>query len=80
MDKKPIDPTDRKSVAYERYLLNQPSFDKALEEKYRHQTNLAVKDRYNFDFHELGEEYDERKLELGLVMSSLLTCCYTIND
>ena len=53
--------------AYERYLLNQTNFDKALEEKYRHQANLAVKDSYNFDFLELGEEYDERKLELGLI-------------
>ena len=55
------------SQAYERYLLNQTNFDKALEEKYRHQANLAVKDSYNFDFLELGEEYDERKLELGLI-------------
>ena len=55
------------SEAYERYLLNQTTFDKALEEKYRHQANLAVKDSYNFDFLELGEEYDERKLELGLI-------------
>ena len=55
------------SEAYERYLLNQTTFDKALEEKYRHQANLAVKDSYNFDFLELGEEYDEKKLELGLI-------------
>ena len=27
------------SEAYERYLHNQTSFDKALEEKYRHQAN-----------------------------------------
>ena len=57
------------SEAYERYLLNQTNFDKALEEKYRHQANLAVKDSYNFDFLELGEEYDEKKLELGLINS-----------
>jgi len=55
------------SEAYERYLLNQTNFYKALEEKYRHQANLAVKDSYNFDFLGLGEEYDERRLELGLV-------------
>jgi predicted nuclease of restriction endonuclease-like (RecB) superfamily len=55
------------SEAYERYLLNQTNFDKALEEKYRHQAKLAVKDSYNFDFLELGQEYDERKLELGLI-------------
>jgi predicted nuclease of restriction endonuclease-like (RecB) superfamily len=55
------------SEAYERYLLNQTNFDKALEEKYRHQANLAVKDSYNFDFLELGDLYDERSLELGLI-------------
>ncbi|MEZ5073136.1 MAG: DUF1016 N-terminal domain-containing protein [Bacteroidales bacterium] len=38
------------SEAYERFLLNQTNFDKALEAKYRHQASLAVKDRYNFDF------------------------------
>jgi len=55
------------SQAYERYLLNQTNFDKALEEKYRHQANLAVKDSYNFDFLDLREEYNERELELGLI-------------
>jgi predicted nuclease of restriction endonuclease-like (RecB) superfamily len=55
------------SEAYERFLLNQTNFDKALEEKFRHQANLAVKDSYNFDFLELGQEYDERQLELGLI-------------
>jgi len=38
------------SEAYKRYLLNQTNFDKALEEKYRHQAHLAVKDGYNFVF------------------------------
>jgi len=55
------------SKSYERYLLNQTNFNKALAKKYRHQARLAVKDSYNFDFLELGEEYDERKLELGLI-------------
>jgi len=50
-----------------RNMPKQTNFDKALEEKYRHQTNLAVKDSYNFDFLELGEEYDERNMELGLI-------------
>jgi predicted nuclease of restriction endonuclease-like (RecB) superfamily len=53
--------------AYERYLANQTNFDKALAKKYRHQAKLAVRDRYNFDFLELGSEYDERELELGLI-------------
>jgi predicted nuclease of restriction endonuclease-like (RecB) superfamily len=55
------------SGAYERYLLNQTNFNKALEERYRHQAKLAVKDSYNFDFLELGEEYNEREFELGLI-------------
>lgn len=55
------------SEVYERYLLNQTNFDTALEKKYRNQAILAVKDRYNFDFLDLGEEYDEKKLELGLI-------------
>jgi len=55
------------SNAYEKYLLNQTNFNKALAKEYRHQARLAVKDSYNFDFLELGEEYDERKLELGLI-------------
>jgi len=55
------------SGAYERYLLNQTNFDKALEEKYKHQAKLAVKDSYNFDFLELGKEYDEKTFELGLI-------------
>ena len=55
------------SEAYERFLLNQTNFDMALEKKYRHQANLAVKDSYNFDFLALGEEYNERQLELGLI-------------
>ena len=55
------------SKSYERYLLNQTNFNKASAKKYRHQARLAVKDSYNFDFLELGEEYDERKLELGLI-------------
>ena len=53
--------------AYERFLANQTNFDKALEEKYRHQAKLAVKDSYIFDFLELAEDYKERELELGLV-------------
>jgi len=55
------------SQAYERYLLNQTNFDRALEEKYRPQAYLAVKDSYNFDFLDLKEEYDERELEQGLI-------------
>ena len=53
--------------AYERYLVNQTNFDEVLAKKYRHKAKLSVRDRYNFDFLELGREYDERELELGLI-------------
>jgi len=52
---------------YEKYLLNQTNFDKTLPEKYKHQAKFAIKDEYNFDFLELGEEHSERQLEIGLI-------------
>ncbi len=52
---------------YERFLLNQTNFDKALEEKYKHQAKLAVKDSYSFDFLEMSEDYGEREMELELI-------------
>jgi predicted nuclease of restriction endonuclease-like (RecB) superfamily len=56
---------DNKS--YEKYLLNQTNFDKALPTKYKHQAKLAVKDEYSFDFLELGEEHSEHELEISLI-------------
>ena len=47
----------------ERYLMNQTNFDESLAMKYRHQAKLAVKDSYNFDFLELGREYDKENLK-----------------
>jgi len=55
--------------SYQRFLANQTNFDKSLEEKYKHQAKLAVKDNYIFDFLELAEDYKERELELGLIMN-----------
>jgi predicted nuclease of restriction endonuclease-like (RecB) superfamily len=55
--------------SYEKFLLNQTNFDKALPEKYRYQAKLAVKDEYTFDFLEFGEEHSESELETGLVKS-----------
>jgi len=52
------------SKAYKSFLANQTNFDKALQEKYKHQAKLAVKDEYSFDFLEMSESYE---LELGLV-------------
>ncbi|MBD1395434.1 PDDEXK nuclease domain-containing protein [Mucilaginibacter glaciei] len=53
--------------AYHRYLMNQTNFDTTLEEKYRHQAKLAVRDSYIFGFLEISERYSERELELGLI-------------
>lgn len=53
--------------AYEKFLLNQTNFDKTVVEKYKHQAKLAIKDEYNFSFLELGEDYSEHELELGLI-------------
>ena len=52
---------------YEKTLLNQTNFNKALPDKVRHQAKLAVKDEYTFDFLELGENYNELELERGLL-------------
>jgi len=53
--------------SYEKALLGQTNFDKALTPKLRAQAKLAVKDEYTFDFLELGEEHAERELERALV-------------
>lgn len=53
--------------SYHRFLNNQTNFDKTLTQKYKHQAKLAVKDEYNFDFLEMGEEYSEREMELSLL-------------
>jgi predicted nuclease of restriction endonuclease-like (RecB) superfamily len=53
--------------SYEKFLLNQTNFDNTIVEKYKHQAKLAVKDEYNFDFLELGDKYNERELEIGLI-------------
>lgn len=53
--------------AFERFMMNQTNFDKAVPAKYRHQAKLAVKDEYTFDFLELAEEHSEKELERALV-------------
>jgi predicted nuclease of restriction endonuclease-like (RecB) superfamily len=53
--------------SYQKTLLGQTNFDKALTPKLRGQAKLAVKDEYTFDFLELGEEHAERDLERALV-------------
>ena len=52
---------------YEKYLLNQTNFDKALPEKIAKQAWLAVKDAYSFDFLNLSDEHSESELELALI-------------
>ncbi len=53
--------------SYEKSLLGQTNFDKALTPAQRAQAKLAVKDEYTFDFLELGEEHSERELERALI-------------
>jgi len=53
--------------SYEKTLLGQTNFDKALKPGQRAQAKLAVKDEYTFDFLEMGEEHSERELERALI-------------
>ena len=53
--------------SYEKSLLGQTNFDRALTPKLRARAKLAVKDEYTFDFLELGEEHGERELERALI-------------
>ncbi len=52
---------------YEKYLLNQTSFDNALPQAAAAQAKLAVKDHYTFDFLELTDAHEERELETALI-------------
>jgi len=52
---------------YEKTILNQTNFDKALPDKINKQAKLAVKDEYTFDFLELGEDHSEMELERALM-------------
>ena len=53
--------------SYEKSMLGQTNFDRALTPELRAQAKLAVKDEYTFDFLELGEEHGERELERALI-------------
>lgn len=53
--------------SYEKTLLGQTNFDKALTPELRAQAKLAVKDEYAFDFLELGDQHAERELERALI-------------
>lgn len=52
---------------YERFLLGQTNFDKAVPDKYKHQAKLAVRDEYNFEFLEITDEHAEKELELAIM-------------
>lgn len=53
--------------SYEKSLLGQTNFDRALTPEQQAQAKLAVKDEYMFDFLELSEEHSERELERALI-------------
>lgn len=52
---------------YEKAMVNQTNFDRALPAKIKEQAKLAVKDEYTFDFLELGEKHSELELERALI-------------
>ena len=54
--------------SYEKSLMGQTNFDKALTPERRAQAKLAVKGEYTFDFLELGQEHSERELERALII------------
>jgi predicted nuclease of restriction endonuclease-like (RecB) superfamily len=56
-----------KNQSYERFLLNQTNFDRALPKAQAQQAKLAVKDEYTFAFLELSEEHSESELENSLI-------------
>jgi len=53
--------------SYEKTLLGQTNFDRAVTPAIRAQAKLAVRDEYTFDFLELGNEHSERGLERALI-------------
>jgi predicted nuclease of restriction endonuclease-like (RecB) superfamily len=52
---------------HKKYAMNQTNFKALLPEEKQKRALLSVKDEYQFDFLELGEDYKERELELALV-------------
>ena len=52
---------------YQKYLLNQTSFDQSMPPVLAAQAKLAVKDHYTFDFLELSDAHEERELEAALL-------------
>ena len=53
--------------SYEKTLLGQTNFDRAITPAIRAQAKLAVRDEYTFDFLELGDEHSDRELERALI-------------
>jgi predicted nuclease of restriction endonuclease-like (RecB) superfamily len=52
---------------YEKTLLNQVNFEKTLPEEIRNQAKLAIRDKYTFDFLDLGDQYSERQFERAIL-------------
>jgi len=53
--------------SYEKTLLNQTNFDKALPENIKHRAKLTIKDEYTFDFLELSDQHSEIELERAIL-------------
>jgi predicted nuclease of restriction endonuclease-like (RecB) superfamily len=52
---------------YQKYLLNQTSFDSTVPQNIKNQAYLAVKDHYSFEFLELSHLHSEYELEQALI-------------
>jgi predicted nuclease of restriction endonuclease-like (RecB) superfamily len=55
---------------YEKTLLNQSNFDRALPKRLVPQAKLAIKDEYTFDFLDLAAEHSEKELEQAIMSRS----------
>ncbi|MCK5373420.1 MAG: DUF1016 family protein [Candidatus Aenigmarchaeota archaeon] len=55
------------SRTYEKTMLNQTNFNETLPKEIKNQAKLAVKNKYMFDFLELGDEHSERELERAAI-------------
>ena len=53
--------------SYEKFLLSQHNFEKALPEARQKDARLAIKDDYTFSFLDLEEDHLEKELESGLI-------------
>lgn len=54
---------------YQRSINSQSNFDLTVEEEYKDQAKLTIKDEYIFNLLELGEEHSEKELEDSIIQN-----------